>query len=520
MRPTPLLRLRHQSGQPLVGPTVAAGGSAAKQRRGGPRGASPARISGHAAATLVVGCCVAVAVATTAVAGEPVYDSWAWLVWGRELAAFDLDTSSGPSWKPLAVFVTALLSLGGSAAPALWLVLVQTAWLLALVLAARLAFALTPQLDRRLRLTAAAFAAGSLLLLADGATLWTRQAAAGMSEPVAVALSLGAATAALARRARLALALAALTALTRPEAWPLLLAYGGWLWRAEPAQRPWIASTAIVVPALWLVPDLLAAGDAPGGATRARRRDTGMPLKQGADVLARAAAMPLAVVWPLALAGMFGTRSRAGVAARTADRARLALGAAAAAWIVIVAAMAAAGYSGLARYCAPAVAILGIVAAAGLAHLLALARRRLVVAALLLAALLAAAVQLPERVGELGEGLSTAAATARSNDRLRALTRAVGRERLLRCGTLATSDVRVRTALAWQLGVPLKRVVSVAGPAPRPMVLITGPDASARLRAGMRSGAKLLAERGEWRVYSQDCGTPRPLRRGGARTAR
>ncbi|MDP8967924.1 MAG: hypothetical protein M3N04_04925, partial [Actinomycetota bacterium] len=126
MRPTPLLRLRHQRGLPLIGATVAVGGSAAKQRRGGPRRASPSPISGHAGAALVVACCIAVAAATTAVAGEPVYDSWAWLVWGRELAAFDLDTSSGPSWKPLAVFVTALLSLGGSAAPALWLVLVQT----------------------------------------------------------------------------------------------------------------------------------------------------------------------------------------------------------------------------------------------------------------------------------------------------------------------------------------------------------------------------------------------------------
>ena len=30
------------------------------------------------------------------VAVEPLYDAWAWLVWGRELAHLGLDTSSGP----------------------------------------------------------------------------------------------------------------------------------------------------------------------------------------------------------------------------------------------------------------------------------------------------------------------------------------------------------------------------------------------------------------------------------------
>ena len=429
-------------------------------------------------------------------AGEPVYDAWTWLIWGRELAALELDTSSGPSWKPLAVFITALLSLGGAAAPALWLVLVQTAWLLALVLAGGLAFALTAELDRRLRFAAAGFAAGSLLLLFDGATPWTRQGAVGMSEPLAAALSLGAATAAIARRARLALVLAALTALLRPEAWPLLVVYGCWVWRTQPTLRPWIAAIAIAVPALWLIPDALTSGNAPGGATRARRRDTGMPLEQAAALLARAAAMPLAVVWPLALAGMLAARSRA----------PLALGAGAAAWIAIVAAMAAAGYSGLARYCAPAIAILGVVAAAGLAHLLALAGRRLAVA-VAVAVLLGAAMQLPVRIAQLEDGLATAAQRARSNDRLRTVTRAIGGDRLLRCGQLATTDVRVRTAVAWQLGVPLKRVISVAEPPSVPIVVIIGPAASAQMRAKMRTQSKLLGSSGEWRVYSHHCHT-------------
>lgn len=453
---------------------------------------------------VAVGCCAILGTASAAALGEPVYDAWAWLVWGRELAAFDLDTSSGPSWKPLAVLLTALLSVCGAATPTLWLALVQTAWLLSLVLAGHLAFALTAQVHRRLRLAAAAFAAVSLLLLGDDATMWTRQGAAGMSEPLAVTLSLGAATAAVARRARLALTLGALVALLRPEAWPLLMGYGLWVWRDEPALRPWIAAVTITVPALWLVPDLLASGEAPGGATRARRRDTGMPLNQAAELLARAAAMPLTAAWPLALFGVIGARPRGVLAARGHQDAPLALVAAAVGWILIVAVMAAAGYSGLARYCAPAAAIIGVVAAVGFAHLLALAHRRQMIAAVLLVVVAAAVPQLPARVGDLREGLADVAQSGRSNDRLRSLTRGIGRQRLLRCGTLMTSDVRVRTALAWQLDVPLKRVVSIADPPPAPTVVVIGPDASTGLRRAMRSSHHLLGASGEWRVYSRE----------------
>lgn len=230
-----------------------------------------------------------------------------------------------------------------------------------------------------------------------------------------------------------------------------------------------------------------------------------MPLNQGAELLARAAAMPLAVAWPLALFGMIGARSRRVLAARAHQDAPLALAAGAAGWILIVAVMAAAGYSGLARYCAPAAAMIGVVAAVGFAHLLALAHRRYVIAALLLAVAAAAVPQLPARVGDLEEGLADVAQSGRSNDRLRSLARAIGRQRLLRCGTLMTSDVRVRTALAWQLDVPLKRVVSIANPPTAPTVVVIGPDASTRLRRTMRSSRDLLGASGEWRVYSRRC---------------
>src|SRR4051794_30474176 len=33
----------------------------------------------------------------------PTYDPWAWIIWGREITHLDLNTVSGPSWKPLPI---------------------------------------------------------------------------------------------------------------------------------------------------------------------------------------------------------------------------------------------------------------------------------------------------------------------------------------------------------------------------------------------------------------------------------
>ena len=436
--------------------------------------------------------CLGAASSSLPLGREPVYDAWAWLVWGRELAGLGLDISSGPSWKPLPVALAVPLSAAGEAAPELWLVLVRAAWLLALVLAADLAARLAAGGGRGARAAAAAFAAASLALLADPVTPWARQAAGGMSEPLLVALVLGALRAQLGDRPRVALLLGALAALVRPEVWPLLAAYGLWCGRADPAARPLLAALALALPVAWLGPDLLAAGDAVGSAGRAQR-DGGGP----AEALARAAALPLAAAWALALVAVAGR-----------DRRVLALGAGALAWIAIVVAMAAAGFPGLPRFTAPAAAVVGVLGGVGLARLAARGPTRPVAA---LAAGLAAvtALQLPGRVAELPRALRTTARIGDSHDRLRALAAAVGRDALLRCGHLATSDVLVRTALAWELGVPLSNVVSF-GVKPRLSgAFVVGPQAAPGLREDVRTVAEQIGVRGEWRVYSLDCPTAR-----------
>jgi hypothetical protein len=440
--------------------------------------------------------CTALAAASLLIAAEPVYDAWSWLVWGRELAHLGLDTTSGPSWKPLPVLVAAPLSLLGDAAPALWLVLVRAAWLLSLVLAFELGYHLSARHPRRLRIGAGAFAAVSLALLFDDVTMWARQAAGGMSEPLLVALVLGAVRAGLAGRTRTALVLGALAALVRPEAWLLLVLYAAWSWRAQPRARLVGATLVALVAVLWLAPDLLGSG---GGGSGRARRGTGDP----AEALWWAFGMPLVVAWPLALLG---------ARARGAPRV---LAAGALGWIALVAAMTLLGFPGLPRFQAPAAALVGVLGGVGLAALLGVPRplrlrragpARLAAAALLVAALAATLAGLPGRVGDLPLSWRSAARISDSHARLRALVRdAGGRATLLRCGRLATSDVLVRTALAWQLRVPLSQVVSFGAPSRRSGAFVVGLQASPGLRQAMLSAGVPLGAQGEWSVRSVAC---------------
>ncbi|HUR86735.1 MAG TPA: hypothetical protein VMY78_15445 [Solirubrobacteraceae bacterium] len=432
--------------------------------------------------------CVALAAASLALGHEPVYDAWAWLVWGREIAGGGLDISSGPTWKPLTVAIAVPLSLAGDAAPDLWLVLVRAAWLLGLVLAAELAWVLAAGAPRGARIAGAFFAAVSLLLLADPVTMWARQAAGGMSEPLLVALVLGAIRAQLRGRSRLALVLGALAGLLRPEAWPLLGLFGLWLWRRDRSSRPLLVALAIGLAALWLLPDLLASGDALGSAGRAQRGGGG-PW----DALVRAAGLPLAAAWPLAILALRGRDSRL-----------LALGLGTLAWIAIVVVMAAGGFPGLPRFMAPAAAVAGVLGGVGLARLLE-ARPAPAVAALAAVFALLTAFELAIRAPELPHAIRSTARIADSHERLRALAGEIGTERLLACGRLATSDVLVRTALAWELDVPLADVVSFGRPPRDSGAFVVGQQASPGVREDVGAVATQVGRRGEWRVYSLDC---------------
>ena len=112
---------------------------------------------------LVAAALAIAAVSLVVLPGSPAYDPWAWIVWGREFAHLDLSTPHGPSFKPLPVAVTTVLSIFGGAAPALWLVVVRAAGIVAVATAFRVAARLAPGA----KVFAGLVAAGGVLLI-DG----------------------------------------------------------------------------------------------------------------------------------------------------------------------------------------------------------------------------------------------------------------------------------------------------------------------------------------------------------------
>src|ERR1700742_3892008 len=202
------------------------------------------------------------AAASRVVSSTPGFDASGWVLWGRELAGQGtFSTLSYPSWKPLPGLVNTVFALiSPSAVPALWLVVARAAGLLAVALAARVAY--------RLGGTVAAVAAALGIVLLRG--LWP-MLALGASEPLLIALVLGALDRQVAGRPRQALALGLLAALLRPETWPFVGLYALWVaWRSGWATRLVIAVALPAVPLLWFGGDYLGSGDAWHGSYLAR----------------------------------------------------------------------------------------------------------------------------------------------------------------------------------------------------------------------------------------------------------
>jgi hypothetical protein len=288
---------------------------------------------------------VAAAASLLVVRAAPGYDTWTWLLWGREVAGGGLSTVDGPAFKPLPVAVCALLSPLGSAAPWLWVGLVRVAAGVAIWLAFRLARQLAGG-----SAPAGALAAAAVTLT----TGFASQAATGGEAPLVIALALAGAEAWRAGRTRTALLCGAGCALLRVEAWPFLALAALVAWRREPGVRPVVGGLAVLVPAAWFVPEWIGSGDPLRSGSRARVPMAGQPALADVPALASLGAAFEIAVWPV-LVGLAGLR-------RTAQ---VRVAAAGAAWVALVAVMAQAGFSGEPRYLLPGVVLLTIAAAAG-----------------------------------------------------------------------------------------------------------------------------------------------------------
>ena len=398
------------------------------------------------------------------------FDPQAWVVWGRDAARFALDTSGGPSWKPLPVVVTTPLSLTGDPAPALWLVVARTGGLLALAGAWALA--------ARIGGTAAGAAAAGAMALSPW---WLFNTALGNSEGLLAAAALWAVLAHLAGRTRAALALGTAAALLRPEVWPFLGLYGLWLWRTDRAARGAVAAAAVLVPALWLGPDLLGIG----GALSASRAARGEPslgsaaLEDVPGLAVLADAVSLLTV-PATLAAVAGTI--------LGGRLAQVLAAGAAAWIAIVAVMAQAGYAGNPRYLVAAMAYGCVLAGVGAARILPPAGPVALVAAVGIVT-----------AGDLRDQVEDVGARADRRSALPAVVAAAGgRDAIVDCAPVRTAP-DVRPLVAWELDISM---LGIDRPPEAPAaVLRWSPHGGGPMEPDVPDGFSLLGRAPYWEAW-------------------
>jgi hypothetical protein len=442
---------------------------------------------------VAVGAVVLVGAASLLVPATLGYDAWAWTVWGRELAHLDLDTTAGPSFKPLPVLVLAPISVLGGAAPYVWMAAMRACAAASLLLAYKLGTRLAGPI-------AGAAAAISLVLSAD----LYRTALLGSSEPALIALTLGAVDRHFDGRRDHALVLIALAGLIRPEAWVLLAGYGLYVWVSEPRLRVLAAIAVVLPPLLWLGMDWIGSGDplhASATATEATEGSAANAKVPALEVVRRAADAVIVPTLVLAAVGLaFAWRRRD---TRVLSLAVLALG-----WIAVVAIMAEAGFTGTRRYLAAPAAALCVVAGVGLAWLLdAIQERRARLVAATAIGLLALVPALV-RAREEARTLSVARGQADQLSELRdAVDSAGGRDAVLRAGRPAINPW-LQTALAWELRVPLDGIQPTWSSSKRhphwspPALVFRAPARLAGPRPVFPRGTapRLVARSGRWRV--------------------
>ena len=251
---------------------MSAAGTIAPRPAGPATAGSPARRrpTGWQLYLLLLAGAVTVAALSLLIPSTPSYDPWSWLVWGREIAHASLHLPGGPTWKPLPVIFTTILSPFGSAQPDLWLIIARTGAIMAVLmvfkLSARLVWWLRDGESAVLpAVLAGLIAAVSLTLsgnlISDGAL--------GYSEGLITAAALIAVELHLDGHRRAAFILGFVAALGRPEVWVFWGPYGLWLMWKEPDTRALVIGLGLLTLALWFVPQKLGGGSFTQGVSRA-----------------------------------------------------------------------------------------------------------------------------------------------------------------------------------------------------------------------------------------------------------
>jgi hypothetical protein len=471
--------------------------------------------------TATVACCALAALSAAILPTVPSYDPWSWIVWGREVTDPHLSftVAGGPSWKPLPWLFTTVFGLFGGAAPTLWVIAARAGGTMALVAAFRLAARLVGPQARGWAVFAGLIAAAGVLLTQE----WFYYMFRGTSEPLLVGCSLWAIDRHLSGRFRAAFLLGVAASLIRPEAWPFVLLYAGWLWRRECwAWRGLIVAGLVAIPFFWFVPPWIGTGQPFIAASHAKSYNGHLGSDRFLEVLRRGAdlqVLPSLILALVAVVLAWSHRGRSGGGDGASDTAGadhlvLWLAAGAVAWWVLVVAMTLDGYPGLERFYLPAAGVTCVLAGVGVVRVAQAAgaaarqvRNVEIPAAGWIVAIALIAISIPFTISRINDARAAKPTADRAVTRLGQLTAAVaavgGHDGVYPCkSSFAAVNHGVQTALAWKLHVTLERV----GTSMRhPGVLFVGPHDSidggpAPVSRGLNR-QQFVGAVGAWRMY-------------------
>ncbi len=313
---------------------------------------------------MVLGVCIVSALFVVVSDMRPSYDGFGFLVWGRQVLHWNLNTDGAPSWKPLPFLFTLPYAVAGRGQMWLWMGTAVAGAVFGSVFAARVAFRLTgPSPERRYAPYVAGAFAGIAVL---GINTYMHLVLIANSDPLIVAVLLAAVDCHLCRRYRLAFGMLVLASLGRPEAWVLAGLYGLWLmWEVRTVSICVMVITGLVfIPACWFsIPALTSKSWFISG-DLALNQQTVIHGNKIVGVINRFRSL---YELPMQLAMLIGVV----LAVLRRDRATLLVVGAAATWVLIEIAFAYHGWSAVSRYMIEPAAVMVAVAGGGIGWLLA-----------------------------------------------------------------------------------------------------------------------------------------------------
>ncbi len=295
---------------------------------------------------------------------RPSYDGFGFLVWGRQVLHWNLNTDGAPSWKPLPFLFTLPYAVAGRGQMWLWMGTAVAGAIVGSVFAARVAFRLTGAApDRRYAPYVAGAFAGITVL---GINTYMHLVLIANSDPLIVAVCLAAIDCHLHRRHKLAFLMLVLASLGRPEAWVFAGLYALWAFVKVPTRsmRAVAVVGLLLIPVFWFSVPALTSHSWFISGDLALNQQTVIHGNKIIGVVNRFRSL---YELPMQLAMLIGVV----LAVIRRDRTTLLIVAAAATWLVIEIAFAYHGWSAVSRYMIEPAAVMIAVAGGGIGWLLA-----------------------------------------------------------------------------------------------------------------------------------------------------